>query len=153
VIRSVPPLSYNIGSQYLVHTFCTLIMEGTCHPDNCHLTLISNFIVQFFVMRSVCLLPYNLGLSYLIHTLIMEGTCQPDICHLTLTSFSQSTDFVKLLSSFCDYISFISTIQPRFTIFGPYIEDGRCMSLPYNLESPYLIHTLMMDGACHYHTT
>ena len=90
------------------------------------------FIVQFFVMRSVCLLPYNLGLSYLVHTLIMEGTCKPDICHLTLTSFSQSTDFVKLLSSFV--ITSVSLV-------------------PYNLDSPYLVHTLMMDGACHYHTT
>jgi hypothetical protein len=42
----------------------------------------------------------------------------------------------------------VITIQPRFTIFGPYIDDGRCMSLPYNLDSPYLVHTLMMDGAC-----
>ena len=89
------------------------------------------FMVQFLVMRSVCLLPYNLGLSYLVHTLIMEGACQSDICHLTLTSFSHYTDFIKLLSSFCDYISFYITILPRFTIFGPYIDDLRYMSAGY----------------------
>jgi hypothetical protein len=28
---------------------------------------------QFFVIRSVFLIPFNLGLPYLVHTLMMEG--------------------------------------------------------------------------------
>jgi hypothetical protein len=35
------------------------------------LTLLN--LLQFFVIRSVFLMPFNLGLSYLVHTLMMEG--------------------------------------------------------------------------------
>jgi len=46
------------------------------------------------------------------------------MCHLSLTSFPWSTDFA---SSFCDWVSFPITIQPRLTILGPYIDDGGYM--------------------------
>jgi len=36
IIWSVSPLPYNLSSPYLVYT---LIMEGTCQPDMCHLML------------------------------------------------------------------------------------------------------------------
>jgi hypothetical protein len=49
-----------------------------------------------FVIRSISLLSYKLGSPFLVHLLIMACTCQPGICHLTLTSFSWSTDFLKL---------------------------------------------------------
>ena len=95
VIRSVRPLSYNLGSPYLVQT---LIMVCTCQPGMCHLTLSSFWgsidfnLCQVFMIKSVSLLPYNLGSSYLIHTLIMVCTCQPGMCHLTLSSFWGSID-------------------------------------------------------------
>ena len=60
----------------------------------------------------------------MIHTLIMMGTCQPSICCLTLTLFSWST--ILSLHQFFR----ITTISP----------------LPYNLCSPYFVHTLMTDG-------
>ena len=90
VIRSVFPLPYNIGSPYLIHTF---IMNGTSQPGICHLTLISfswftdfvKFMFSFHYYVSFSILPYNLGSSYLVHTLMMEDTylC---ICHLSLIS-------------------------------------------------------------------
>ena len=65
-------ITYNLGSSYLVHT---LIMEGTCQSDMCH---------------------------------IMEGTCQSDMCHFAVNSFSLSTDFVKFTSSFHDCGQFLN---------------------------------------------
>jgi hypothetical protein len=47
----------------------------------------------------------------LVHTFIMGCTCHPGMCHLIMTSFSWSTDFVKYMPSFHDYVSFSITIQ------------------------------------------
>jgi len=49
-------------------------MDGTCTYS---LTM-SSFsrsidLHHFFVIRSVFLIPFNLGLPYLVHTLMMEG--------------------------------------------------------------------------------
>ena len=42
--RSIPLLPYNLGSAYLVHT---MIMEVTCQPGSCHLTLTSFSLYLF----------------------------------------------------------------------------------------------------------
>ena len=83
---------------------------------------------QFFMLRSLSPLRYNVGSSYilyLIHIFIMVCTCQSGICHLTLTSFSWSTDFIKFTSSF-HY--FLHHLQHRFTMFGPHIYHGGYLS-------------------------
>ena len=54
------------------------------------------------------------------------NTCQPGSYHLTLTSWS--TDFVKFMRCFCDYVSFSSTMKPLPTIFGPHIDHGGYIS-------------------------
>ena len=114
------PLPYNLGS-----------------PGMCHLTLTLTFSLlalinlhQFFMLGSLSPLPYNVGSSYilyLIHIFIMVFTCQSGICHLTLTSFSWSTDFIKFTSSF---------------------HYGVTFSTPYNLGSPCLVQTFIMEGTC-----
>ena len=93
----------------------------------CHLSLTSfskptdfSNVLQVFIIRS-----FNLGSQYLVHTWIMEGTYQPDMCHLTLTSFSWSTDMLNLCK-FC----VIRSVSP----------------FSYNLDSPYLVHTLFNEG-------
>jgi hypothetical protein len=101
----------------------------------CHLTLTLTFSLlalinlhQFFMLGSLSPLPYNVGSSYilyLIHIFIMVFTCQSGICHLTLTSFSWSTDFIKFTSSF---------------------QYGVTFSTPYNLGSPCLVQTFIMEG-------
>ena len=82
------------------------------------------------MLRSLSPLPCNVGSSYilyLIHIFIMVCTFQSGICHLTLTSFSWSTDFIKFTSSFHHGVTFSTT---------------------YNLGSPCLVHTFIMEGTC-----
>jgi hypothetical protein len=54
------------------------------HGPHFHSLLTLLNLCQVFMIKSVSLLPYNLGSPHLVHTLIMESTCQPDICHLTI---------------------------------------------------------------------
>jgi hypothetical protein len=133
MIRSVSPLPYNIGLPYLVHT---IILEDTCQPDMYHLTLTSvswsidmlNLCQVFMITgRSVSPLPYYICLPYLVCTLIMEDTCQPDMYHPTLISFSWSIDWLNVHQVFM-----IRSVSP----------------LPYNLSSPYLVYTLIMEDIC-----
>ena len=63
----------------------------------------------------------------MVITLIMDAICQPGMCNLTLSSFYQSIDFVLFTSSFCDLVSSL---------------------LPYNLDSPYLVNTWIIEGTC-----
>ena len=79
--------------------------------------------------KSICPFLLNLGSRYLVYTFIIVGTCKPGMFHLTLTSFSWSTDIDKFTSSFRDQVSFSITTQ--------------------SLDSPYLVHTLIMEGGCH----
>ena len=85
-------------------------------------------LCQVFVIRSVSPLPYNLGSPYLVHTLSMVCTYQPGTWHLTLNSFSRSTDFVRIKSSFGDQVVFSIAIEPRVTIFGQHIDYRKFMS-------------------------
>jgi hypothetical protein len=64
-------------------------------------TVVLALTMYVFVIRSVSLLPYNIGSPYLVHILIMVWTCHPDMYHLTLTLFSQSTDFVVVVFFWC----------------------------------------------------
>jgi hypothetical protein len=91
------------------------IMEAVMY--NLTLTLLSWStdlnLVPVFVIRSVTILPYNMGSPYLAHILIVEGRCQPSICHLTLTSFQVSLT-IKFTSSFL--------WLDQTNIFGPLID-------------------------------
>ena len=108
----------------LILSHLTLIIPMLC-------PLIMCYQCQVFVIRSVFPLPYNIGSPYLIHTLIIDSTCQPGMYYLNLTSFSSS---LKLLN-----------LHQVFMI--------RSVSLlPYNLGSPYLVCTSMMESASPYFT-
>jgi len=91
---------------------------------------------DFMLEGMYILLPYNLDSPYFVYTFIMEGSCIwgiQNVCHFTLTSFSRSTDYVKIEWSFHDYPSFSITIEPsyRLTIFGQHIDHGGYMSVGY----------------------
>jgi hypothetical protein len=74
---------------------------------------------------SVSLLQYNLDSPCWVHTLIIEGTCLSGMCHLTVTSFYILLTLLKLHQVFV--IRSVSLLQ-------------------YKLGSPYLVHTLIMEG-------
>ena len=71
------------------------------------------------MIRSVSPLPYNLDSLYLVHTLIREVAFQLDMCDLTLTSFSWSTDFVKIMLKDTGHYNykFVSDNRLSSTIF------------------------------------
>lgn len=68
-------------------------------------------INQVCVIRLISPLTCNLGLPYLVNTLIKLGTCQQGISFLTLASFLWSTDIAKITWSFCDWVHFSIAMQ------------------------------------------
>ena len=62
-----------------------------------------------------------LDLSWLNLLLILM--CFSLVCHdISITSPAET--MMLIMSSFCDYISFSTITQPRFTIFDPHINNG-----------------------------
>jgi len=68
------------------------------------------------MIRSVSLLLYNADSSYLVHTLMMVG-----MCHLTFTSFSWSTDLVKIIGPHIDHGVFIKIYREIREIYLHYL--------------------------------
>ena len=73
------------------------------------------------MIRSDSPLPFNPGWIYLVNTSIMKGTCQPGMIQLTLTAFS------------------LLNLYQVFVIWSVSL-------LPYNLDSLYRDHTLIMES-------
>ena len=124
--RFVSPLPYNLCLLYLIHT---LVMEGICQSDMCHLTLTSFSrsadlnLYQVFIILGHPFLNY-LGTLFGPHIVHGGCICQTGMC--CLTSFSRSID-LNLLQVFI-----IRSLSP----------------LPYNLGCLYLIYTLVMECTC-----
>ena len=109
---SVSPLPHNLDSPYLVHT---LILEGTCQPGICHLTLTSfswsnDLNLYFCDQIIVSILLYNLGYGKVVilcPTLMMECTylCMSPQFNFSLCScftfISWYFDIVHYLTKFC----------------------------------------------------
>ena len=85
----------------------------------------------------------------------MMDTCQPGIYHQTTTSFSWSTDFLTLTSSFHDWVIFSIAVQPMFITFGPHIEHrDYAKSLTWTIvdaileecQAPCTLKTIFVDS-------
>ena len=78
------------------------------------------------MIRSVYLLPYNLGTSYLVHTLILVRHVTPDL-DLILQSTLLHLGHVLMIRS-------VSLTIHSFILFGPHIDHGRYMYMSPDLD-------------------
>ena len=121
------------------------------------------------MLRSLSLLPYNVGSSYilyLIHIFIMVCTCRSGMSP-NIDLIFMVYRFYQIYINFSSLSHFLHHLQLRFTMFGPHIYHGGYLSgylwphfhsllvllnmitcrsvsplyVPYHLGSPRLVHT------------
>ena len=98
------------------------------NQSECHIQWIRWGLILTFVwylcslnFRLIGVMVSMLDLSWLNLLLILMRFSL--VCH-DISIASPAETMVLIMSSFCDYISFSTITQPRFTIFDPHINNG-----------------------------
>ena len=110
---------------------------------HCHGVLTLLNIGHVFVIWSVSPLPYNLGSSYLVHTLIVV-TCQLSMCHFRSTWHYLRFRVVRVARSLVFFVMFCRSLFVLLSFFS-FVDCVDCSSSIYGFWLPFGIFKLFLD--------